>query len=403
MDMVLFKIKRSKEMRYTKLLKNSFVFVIILCLTFVTVSQSASANEPTSNELAVLEDNLVNELELVGIEEADVNIMLPMESQSNKVEAEVESVYEDKLSTIIDKPLEEVDKSDLKEVIQDVEAERIDDIKVEDVQEFEEVFFTNEEAGEDNELIEEMKEDLSIENENIVDKNDIVIEVTGKDDMGESFTTALGFSIGDNVIDIVNDTGVETNNEYKLELNDLSEEEFNADLTNLSTNQKVELNNTDGEFQTSAFWIPALGVFVGLSMLEMLAISVGASTLIYLASKGMINLVSGALWVAGKVANDNKKNKKYVHYEATRANNSKGIWVGPGKTKTKAISRIKNGKDCWSIDSVNARLLATGASKTGRYLKHDAHSAKSGKRTFNHYHPYETTGAHSFYGGGKLW
>jgi enoyl reductase-like protein len=197
MDMVLFKIKRRKEMRYIKLLKNSFVFVIILCLTFVTLSQSASANEPTSNELEVLEDNLVNELELVGIEEADVNIMLPKETQSNKVEEEVESVYEDKLSAIIDKPIEEVDESDLKEVIQDVEAERIVDIKVEDVQEFEEVFCTNEEAGEDNELIEEMKEDLSIENENIVDENDIVIEVTGKDDLGESFTTALGFSIGD--------------------------------------------------------------------------------------------------------------------------------------------------------------------------------------------------------------
>jgi hypothetical protein len=74
----------------------------------------------------------------------------------------------------------------------------------------------------------------------------------------------LAFLLVINVIDSVNDTGIETNNEYKLELNDLSE---------------VELDNTDGEFQTSAFWIPALGVFVGLSTLEMLAISVGGFNL----------------------------------------------------------------------------------------------------------------------------
>ncbi|MFJ7362841.1 hypothetical protein ACIQWQ_01805 [Peribacillus frigoritolerans] len=36
------------------------------------------------------------------------------------------------------------------------------------------------------------------------------------------------------------------------------------------------------------------------------------------------NLKEGALWGAGKVANDNKKNKRYVHNEAMRTSNSKG-------------------------------------------------------------------------------
>jgi hypothetical protein len=244
---------------------------------------------------------------------------------------------------------------------------------------------------------------LEVENENIIDENDIVIEITGENDLGESFTSALGFSIGDNVVDIINDTDEEKNQEYALEVDNLSTEEFNATLTDLSTKEQAEINSTNEEIETSAFWVPALGIFVGLSMLEMLAISVGAATLIYLASQGLINLVSGALWVAGKVANDNAKNKKYVHYEASRANNSKGIWVGPGKTKAKAIARIKSGKDCWSVDSTNARLLATGSSPTGRYIYHDPHKANSGVRTFAHYHPYETNGSHSFYGGGKLW
>jgi hypothetical protein len=39
----------------------------------------------------------------------------------------------------------------------------------------------------------------------------------------------------------------------------------------------------------------------------------GASTLIYLlASKGLINLVSGALWVAVKVANDKNEKIKII-------------------------------------------------------------------------------------------
>jgi hypothetical protein len=386
-----------------KKLKKSFISLIVLCLTFFSLSGNISAEEPTPEDLAVVEQAIVEELNLVGIEDPNVNIMLPMETQSTELENEVEEVYEEKLATVLDKPLEEVTASDIEEVIEEVESDNINDLTIEEVEEFEEVFYSAEEEQQDNEFIEEMKDELEVENENIIDENDIVIEITGENDLGESFTSALGFSIGDNVVDIINDTDEEKNQEYALEVDNLSTEEFNATLTDLSTKEQAEINSTNEEIETSAFWVPALGIFVGLSMLEMLAISVGAATLIYLASQGLINLVSGALWVAGKVANDNAKNKKYVHYEASRANNSKGIWVGPGKTKAKAIARIKSGKDCWSVDSTNARLLATGSSPTGRYIYHDPHKANSGVRTFAHYHPYETNGSHSFYGGGKLW
>jgi hypothetical protein len=60
----------------------------------------------------------------------------------------------------------------------------------------------------------------------------------------------------------------------------LSPEEFNATLTNLGTNEQAEINSTNGEIETSGFWVPELGIVVGLSMLELLAISVGAATLI---------------------------------------------------------------------------------------------------------------------------
>ncbi|WP_336866124.1 hypothetical protein [Peribacillus frigoritolerans] len=73
------------------------------------------------------------------------------------------------------------------------------------------------------------------------------------------------------------------------------------------------------------------------------------------------NLKAGALWVAGKGANDNTKNERYVHYEAMRTSNSKGLWVGPGRSKSKAISRLKSGLDTWSIGSSNALSIAKGA------------------------------------------
>lgn len=77
------------------------------------------------------------------------------------------------------------------------------------------------------------------------------------------------------------------------------------------------------------------------------------------------NLKAGALWVAGKVANDNTKNERYVHYEAMRTSNSKALWValwvGPGRSKSKAISRLKSGLDTWSIGSLNALSIAKGA------------------------------------------
>ncbi len=179
---------------------------------------------------------------------------------------------------------------------------------------------------------------------------------------------------------------------------------FRLDSSDFSSRiqEVLKVESNDDEFTTSAFWIPALGVAVTVSMIEALAISVGVATLIYLAAQGLLSLKAGALWVAGKIANNNTKNKRYVHYEAMRTSNSVGMWVGPGRSKKMAISRLKSGLDTWSIGATNARLIAKGASPTGRYRFDKPHSAGKGKRTFAHYHPYEY-GSHSFYGGGKLW
>ena len=85
------------------------------------------------------------------------------------------------------------------------------------------------------------------------------------------------------------------------------------------------------------------------------------------------NLKAGTLWVASNVANGNTKNKRYVHYEAMRTSNSKGLWVGPCRSKSKAILRIKSGLDAWSIGSSNALSIEKGSSPTGRYRFDSAH------------------------------
>lgn len=177
-----------------------------------------------------------------------------------------------------------------------------------------------------------------------------------------------------------------------------------SELTDIESGEIYELDDSTEEYTASGIWIPAFGVVVALSVLELLAISVAATVLVYLAAEKMLNLLSGVLWVAGTIANSNTKNKRYVHYEAVMKQDKRGIMVGPGRSKAKAITRIKNGHNCWSIGATNALSIAKAASPTGRYVLDYAHNPrKTGVRTFTHYHPYERTGAHPFFGGGKIW
>ncbi|EZP58325.1 hypothetical protein [Exiguobacterium sp. RIT341] len=389
-----------------KKMKKVLINLIICCMLFITVTSSAKAETLPTDDITLFEENLKSDLLDSGISNPEVKVMLPMESQSSKVEDEVEELYEEKFADVIEKPLEEVKSDDIDQVYEDVINDEVEGIDKEDVKEFNELFYTKQEEVEDSELVEEIKEELAIEStsDNFVEENDVLIEVSGINDLGEEFTTAIGFKIGGNSFDIITEADTEDNQVFELETEKLSAEQLTGTLTNLDSNESVEIDTDSNEFQASAFWVPALGVYVGYTMLQALAISVGAATLIYLASQGLINIISGSLWVAGKVANSNTKNKKYVHYKASRAFNSKGLWVGPGQSKTKAINRIASNLDCWSVGSVNARLLATGASRTGRYNYHKAHkSYTKGIRTFSHYHRYEHGGGHSFYGGGTLW
>lgn len=361
--------------------------------------------------MEVIKDKLVDELDHAGIQGASVDIFTPMEAQTQNLENEVEEIYEEKFEGVIEEPFEDVVNQDSKELNADIEnlnkiEEETSEFTKEEVQEFQKIVYSVEETNDDIEYVEEIKDELTFEHEevkeNFIDGNDLVVQVEGANESNEEFIIGFGFEIGDNVINVFSETDLGEYTEYEIELNTLTEDSLIANVTNLNTGQEVNVDFNDEEFTTSAFWIPALGVVATASMLQLLAISVGATTLIYFAAKGLLSLKAGALWVAGKVANDNSKNKRYVHYEAMRTSNSLGIWVGPGRSKTKAISRLKSGLDTWSIGSSNALSIAKGASPTGRYRYDSAHSAGKGKRTFAHYHPYEY-GTHSFYGGGKLW
>ncbi|MFS0891576.1 hypothetical protein [Peribacillus frigoritolerans] len=390
------------------------IYFIVLCLVtslHVPYTQAADADVINEESLDALKEKLVNELNQAGIQEAAVNILSPMEAQTQNLENEVEEIYEEKFKGTIEKSFQEIINQDNQELHGDIEhlneiEEKSYEFTKGDVQEFQELVYSVEETKEDIEYLEEIKEKLVFEHEGgeeeLIDGNDIIVQIEGTNESNEEFLVGFGFEIGDNIINVFSETELGEYTKYEIKLTTLTEDSLEADVTNLNTGEEVSVDFNNEEFTTSAFWIPALGVVATASMLQLLAVSVGATTLIYLAAQGLLSLKAGALWVAGKVANDNTKNKRYVHYEAMRTSNSKGLWVGPGRSKSKAISRLKSGLDTWSIGSSNALSIAKGASPTGRYRFDSAHTAGKGKRTFAHYHPHEY-GTHSFYGGGKLW
>lgn len=390
------------------------LLIILIVISMVTSFHvpNTHAEEVNDNELLeAIRDNLVGQLYHAGIEGASVDIFLPMVAQSQNLENEVKEIFEEKFEAYIGDSFEEVvnqDSEELNGFIEDLYMieDEISEFTKQDINEFQELVYSVEDTKEDIEYVEEVKEQLFFEHEEIIDAviedNDIVVQIKGENETGEEFIVGFGFEIGDDVINVFTEIDFGEITKYEIDLNTLTEDSLIANVTNLDTGEEVYVDFNDADFTTSAFWIPALGIYATASMLQLLAISVGVTTLIYLAAQGLLSLKSGALWVAGKVANSNTKNKRYVHYEAMRTSNSIGIWVGPGRTKTKAISRLKNGLDTWSIGSTNALSLAKGASPTGRYRHDNPHSAGKGKRTFAHYHPHEY-GTHSFYGGGKLW
>lgn len=393
-------------------MKRILINLIVICLVFSLHVPFTRAEEVIDNEsLEFVKDKLVDELEEAGIQGVSVEIYTPMEAQTQHLENEIEEIYEEKLSGVIEKSFEEVINQDSEDLHEDIEylnkiEEETSKITKEDVEEFQELIFSIEESVEDIEYVEKIKDELTFEHEeikeNLIVDNDMVVQIEGANESNEEFVIGFGFEVGDDVINVFSETVLGEYTEYEIILNTLTEDSLIANVKNLNTGEEASVDFNDEEFTTSAFWIPILGVAVTVSMLDVLVISVGLTTLLYLASKKQLSLQSGALWVSGNVANNNTKNKRYVHYEAKRTSNSVGIWVGPGRSKKKAISRLKSGLDTWSIGSSNALSIAKGASPTGKYRFDKPHTASKGKRTFSHYHPHEYS-SHSFYGGGKLW
>ncbi|HBI02618.1 MAG TPA: hypothetical protein DDY49_01130 [Paenibacillaceae bacterium] len=121
-----------------------------------------------------------------------------------------------------------------------------------------------------------------------------------------------------------------------------------------------------------------------------------------IAAIGALNLYSGVLWIAGYIAEQQPKNKRFYHYQARTVNNKYGIFVGPGLSYTKAVARLKSKGNIWSISSYYAQKAAKAASSYSDTLHHSAHSQRAGIRTYNHYHPKGLLGVHSFYGQGRL-
>lgn len=117
-------------------------------------------------------------------------------------------------------------------------------------------------------------------------------------------------------------------------------------------------------------------------------------------------IVSGAAVVVGK----HIKNKKYDHYIAELENYR--VYFGKGISRSKAVSRLKKGKNVWSKSASKAKSIAKSASQVKKVeSKSEIHfTAERGKRKLKyaywHYHYLKNNkkdrgNAHSFYGDEK--
>ncbi|UJW58943.1 hypothetical protein HXZ66_16815 [Bacillus sp. A116_S68] len=348
----------------------TFVIIISLLITsFNFQKQTLAEGDVSSNQLDYLEKNIENNLESMGLEQIDVTAQLPMSNQEELVDLAIEE----------DPQLEE-------EFLIEEEELTYEELTLEDEQ-----------------LTEEMKEEFDIltdEVENVIEENDLVIQIIGLDDTGEEFSTTIGLNLGEDEVNLVTTSDNQKEFAYSLDLEELNEDNISGTLTDKITGETINLESDLGEYTSSAVFVPALGITLGSALIAGFAIVVGAAVLIYLAAKGLISLYKGALWVAGKVAQEQQKNRKWVHYQARRVNNKLGILVGPGQSQTKAVNRLKANADVWSINSTQAKKIAKTASSYKDTLYHRPHKASKGVRTFHHYHP-KGKSSHSFYGLGK--
>ena len=128
-------------------MKKILINLIVLCLIFsVHVPLTHAEVGIDSESLDVIKGNLVDELENAGIQNVEVELLTPMQVETQNLESDIKEIYEEKFEESTGKTLEEVINQKNEET--DIDIEHLKTVQKsttkfteEDIEEFEELLF----------------------------------------------------------------------------------------------------------------------------------------------------------------------------------------------------------------------------------------------------------------------
>lgn len=237
-------------------------------------------------------------------------------------------------------------------------------------------------------IIKQLEETLSDENIS-VDKlefsnENILLESSVQSANGKNVQVVLNVVPGSDHLDLItyefDDSGEEIKKEYEVKVDQFEGNEFEATFEDIDTGEIFNYDSEEG-VASLAFLIP-----IGIAM--------SPAILTALFHTGAMIIVGGAAYVVSTQA---KRSDKYSHFAAILQGS---VYIGKGLSKSEAITRLKSGKDTWSVSKNQAKTVAAGANPNGLPINEvDQYNGKPKKGYYYHWHPYKRTPkVHAFYG-----
>ncbi|EJV59115.1 SAR2788 family putative toxin [Bacillus cereus] len=237
-------------------------------------------------------------------------------------------------------------------------------------------------------LAEELVQDENIE---VLENNSEKVEVqTEVETVEGDATVSAAWDKADNTFTVKSiekdANGNEVEKEYRVNVEEATDEVFKATFTDLKTNESFEVDSMEAH-ASLAFLLPIAGV-IGQGLVSHL-IAIGAAV-----------VIAGATYtVVGKVAAELRK-KKYDHYAAVLTKGD--LYIGGSISKATAVSRLKSSdkknNNVWSKSYALAATVAKDAGNGRTPIGPERDKGKtSAEGYYFHFHIHNRTGGHSFY------
>lgn len=174
---------------------------------------------------------------------------------------------------------------------------------------------------------------------------------------------------------------------YRIDIETATSEKIEAVFIDSETGEEYVIN-TDKLQASLAFLVP-LGVVIGEALLA------------HLVAAGLAITIAGVTYVVASEIVDKLKKEKHNHYAAKLKNNV--LYIADNISLAKATSLLKSGGDVWSKTSELAAKVAKEAGGGRAPIPSENHWNKGSKKDlfYSHYHIYNRSGGHSFYGSGR--